>query len=61
MGQESIQIKIKRDGTLEFTIKGVKGTKCEDIHKALERLGKTVKQDTTSEMYEENVNLVARH
>ena len=35
MGQESIQIKIKRDGTLEFTIKGVKGAKCEDIHKAL--------------------------
>ena len=60
MGEEKLEIRIKKNGEVEFTVHGVKGTKCEDIHKAMERMGKTIKHDNTSEMYEDNVNLVAR-
>jgi hypothetical protein len=58
MGRETVEIRIKKDGKVEFTINGVKGSSCEEIHKALATLGKTVKDDKTGEYYEERYDVV---
>lgn len=52
MHSEEIEITILPDGRVEYTIKGVKGSACEDISKLLEQLGKVEAQERTGEYYE---------
>lgn len=50
---EEVTITIKPDGTTQVGVRCVKGKSCQDITKAIEQaLGKTVKDDPTSEMKE---------
>ncbi len=52
MHSEEIEITILPGGRVEDTIKGVKGSACEDISKLLEQLGKVEAQERTGEYYE---------
>jgi hypothetical protein len=52
MQREEIEIEILPDGTVEYTIQGVKGSACEDISALLEQLGRVEQAERTSEYYE---------
>ena len=52
MQSEEIEISIGPDGRIEYTIKGVKGSACEDISALLEQLGKVEESTNTGEYYE---------
>ncbi len=52
MAREEIEIEIRADGTVEYTIKGVKGSSCESISQLLEQLGSVQVEEKTSEFYE---------
>ncbi len=52
MQREEIEIEILPDGTVEYTIKGVKGSACDDISVLLEQLGRVEQEERTSEYYE---------
>jgi len=53
MHSEEIEITILPDGRVEYTIKGVKGSACENISALLEQLGKVVQEQRTGEYYEQ--------
>jgi len=56
---DEIHIIVDKEGNIDFTIKGIKGQKCEDIEKAISQiLGKTIKSERTSEYYEKPVLIV---
>ena len=54
MNSQEIEIKILPDGRVEYTIKGVKGSACEDISALLEKLGKVETSERTGEFYEDD-------
>lgn len=56
MQKQEIEIQINPDGTLEYTIKGVKGGACESISALLEQLGKVEQETHTGEYYEQDVS-----
>ena len=47
-----IEFLIKEDGTIEYTIKGVKGAACEDISSFFADLGQVESERKTPEYYE---------
>jgi len=52
MQNQEIEITIRPDGKIEYTIKGVKGSACEDISALLEKLGQVEERSNTGEFYE---------
>ncbi len=52
MQNQEIEITIRPDGKIEYTIKGVKGSACESISALLEQLGKVEERNNTGEFYE---------
>ena len=54
MNSQEIEIAILPDGRIEYTIKGVKGSACEDISALLEQLGKVEQDERTGEYYEDD-------
>ena len=52
MQNQEIEITIRPDGKIEYTIKGVKGGACEGISALLEQLGKVEEANHTGEFYE---------
>ena len=53
MHKEEIEIAVSPDGRVEYTIKGVKGSACENISALLARLGKVEREERTAEYYEQ--------
>jgi hypothetical protein len=51
--QHEIQITLLPDGRVEYTIKGIKGRKCEDIAGLLKALGQVEHEENTTEYYEQ--------
>ncbi|MFN8445532.1 MAG: DUF2997 domain-containing protein [Caldilineaceae bacterium] len=51
MQKQEIEISVLPDGRIEYTIKGVPGSGCENISALLEQLGKIEKQEKTSDYY----------
>ena len=56
MQHQEIEITIRPDGRVEYTIKGVKGSACESISALLEQLGKVEQQIHTGEYYEQDAD-----
>ena len=54
MNSQEIEISLLPDGKVEYTIKGVKGSACEDISALLEQLGKVEQEERTGEYYEDD-------
>ena len=54
MNSQEIEIAILPDGRVEYTIKGVKGSACEEISALLEQLGKVERDERTGEYYEDD-------
>lgn len=54
MQKQEIEIAILPDGRIEYTIKGVKGTACENISALLEQLGQVQQATPTGEYYEQD-------
>ncbi|HRW46938.1 MAG: DUF2997 domain-containing protein [Caldilinea sp.] len=54
MNSQEIEITIRPDGRVEYTIKGVKGAACQDISALLEQLGKVEHDERTGEFYEDD-------
>lgn len=54
MNREEIEISIRPDGRIEYTIKGVKGPGCASISEVLEQLGKVEDSENTGEYYEQD-------
>ena len=51
---EKIDVIIKKDGSIEYTVKGVKGKSCKDLTKFIDKLSDAVKETkNTSEFYEQ--------
>ncbi|MBL7960243.1 DUF2997 domain-containing protein [bacterium] len=49
---QEIEFTIKKDGSVEYTIKGIKGGSCEDLSKIFEELGTVTASKKTSEYFE---------
>lgn len=49
---EEIEFTLHPDGQVEYTVKGVKGTGCEQLTELFGELGKTVVSKPTGEYYE---------
>ncbi len=54
MNSQEIEITILPDGQVEYVIKGVKGSACEEISALLEQLGKVEQSERTGEYYEDD-------
>jgi hypothetical protein len=54
MNSQEIEILILPNGKVEYTIKGVKGSACEEISALLEQLGKVEQEERTGEYYEDD-------
>ncbi len=52
MNRNEIHFVIDREGNIQSTIKGVKGSSCSSIEEKIEKLGRVVKQERTKEFYE---------
>ena len=52
MNRKEIHFVIDREGNIQSTINGVKGTACSGITAEIEKLGRVVKQERTEEFYE---------
>lgn len=44
-----IEIVIAKDGSLSYTVRGVKGSSCKDLTKAIDALGAVTETKTTGE------------
>ena len=53
MSKQEVEFTIKPDGTVEFTVTGVKGQACEDVAKLFGELGKTTRDERTADYYEQ--------
>jgi len=49
---EKIKIIIKADGTLEYTVQGVKGKTCKEMTKLIDQLGNVAETKNTAEYYQ---------
>ena len=56
MNMQEIEIAIQPDGRIEYTIKGVKGSACENLSALLEQLGKIETEERTGEYYEQDTS-----
>jgi hypothetical protein len=56
MQKEEIEITIRPDGQIEYTIKGVKGSACDTISALLAQLGKIQTEQRTGEYYEQDAD-----
>ena len=52
MERKEIHFVIDREGTIQSTIKGVKGSACGGIAAEIEKLGQVVKRERTKAYYE---------
>jgi len=52
MQRQEIEIEILPDGRVEYTIKGVPGSSCDQISALLEQLGQVEQEERTGEYYE---------
>jgi hypothetical protein len=52
MDRKEIHFVIDREGTIQSTINGVKGSACSSIAAEIEKLGHVVKQERTKAYYE---------
>ncbi|MEZ4620319.1 MAG: DUF2997 domain-containing protein [Caldilineaceae bacterium] len=52
MQNQEIEIAIRPDGKIEYTIKGVKGSACDSISDLLEQIGQIEETTRTGEYYE---------
>jgi hypothetical protein len=50
--KHEIEFTIKPDGTVEFTVKGMKGKRCLSIAQLFKVLGETESEHATAEYYE---------
>lgn len=51
MERQEIEIEIGPDGKVEYHIRGIQGTSCEQISAVLEQLGKVESSERTAEYY----------
>jgi len=61
MERKEIHFVIDREGTIQSTINGVKGSACSSIAAEIEKLGRVIKQKRTNAFYErcgEETNLL---
>ena len=49
---QEIEFTIKKDGSVEYTIKGIKGGSCEDLSKVFEEMGTVTASRKTGEYFE---------
>lgn len=58
---KSLEVIIHPDGTVSLEVKGMKGTECEQVREWVKeyQLGEIVRQEYTSEYYEQTVGLDA--
>lgn len=49
---ESVNIKINADGSLEYTVKGVKGKSCKDLTKLIDKIATVTESKNTVEYCE---------
>lgn len=63
MQRQDIEIEILPDGHVEYTIKGVAGSNCENISLLLEQLGDVEHEERTGEYYERetDANVLVNH
>ncbi len=54
MNNQEIEITILPDGRVEYIIKGVKGSACDEISALLEQLGKVEQSERTGEYYDDD-------
>lgn len=56
---ERLSVKVRRDGTIEVTVKGVKGPDCIKIAEEFNELlgGTIIRREPTEEMFEEEVGI----
>ncbi len=54
---QEIEFTIAKDGTVEYTIKGVKGESCENLSKIFEKMGKVTTTKKTAEYYEKEADV----
>ena len=50
--KQQVEFRIRPDGQVEFTVKGVKGRRCEDVARLFESLGTVEETRATGEYYE---------
>jgi hypothetical protein len=50
--KQEIEVAILPDGRIEYTIKGVKGSACDNISALLEQLGQVEHEERTGEYYD---------
>lgn len=56
---EELLIQVNPDGSIQITVKGIKGRACKDVTRQIERaLGHVVSDKPTSEMHETEVKRV---
>ena len=53
---EEIKILIKKDGTMSYEVKGVKGATCKELTAEIDKMVKGGKYGNTPEFYEEKPN-----
>lgn len=51
MAQHEIIVTVKKDGAIEYVVKGVKGKSCKDVTKFLDELGTVTSTKDTSEAF----------
>ena len=54
MQSQEIEIQIRPDGRVEYLIKVVKGSACENISALLEQVGKVEQSERTGEYYDDD-------
>ncbi len=54
MQKQEIEILVHPDGSIEYTIKGVKGSACQSISALLEQIGRVEHEERTAEFYEDD-------
>lgn len=57
MNRQEIEITIRPDGRVEYTIKGVRGPACDSISALLEQLGRVESEERTAEYYDQEPDL----
>lgn len=52
MQKQEIEIQVHPDGSVEYMVKGIKGSHCENISALLELLGNVEHEERTGEYYD---------
>jgi len=55
--KQEIEVAILPDGRIEYTIKGVKGSACDNISALLEQIGKVEHEERTGEYYDRDAEV----